>query len=53
MREAYNRFSLVYPLTPTIWLNWIRIEINLADTINAKQDVLSLFDRAVEDYQCK
>lgn len=53
LRQAYDRFSRVYPLTPTIWLNWLRIEMNLAETNEAKLDVLKIFERAVDDYQCK
>ncbi|KAF5293014.1 hypothetical protein FQA39_LY13783 [Lamprigera yunnana] len=50
MREAYNRFSEYYPLTPTIWLNWLNDEILLATTPVHKKNVLALFQRAVQDY---
>lgn len=53
MRKAYDRFSEYFPLTPSIWLAWIKDEIKLAASLINKKHVLSLFERAVQDYLCK
>ncbi|KAF5274090.1 hypothetical protein FQR65_LT04488 [Abscondita terminalis] len=50
MRAAYNRFSEYFPLTPEIWLTWIKDEIKLATSASEKKNILSLFQRAVQDY---
>lgn len=50
MREAYERFSKHFPLTGTLWLDWIRDEMRVASTDNEKKYIISLFDKAVDDY---
>nr|XP_023029603.1 squamous cell carcinoma antigen recognized by T-cells 3 [Leptinotarsa decemlineata] len=50
MREAYERFRKVFPLTPKLWLDWLRIEVNLANTSGEKDKLFTLFEQAVEDY---
>lgn len=53
LRAAYERFREVFPLTPTIWLSWIKDEITVANTEKEKQKILQLFQHAVKDYLCK
>lgn len=50
---AYERFHQLYPLTPTLWLDWIKIEISIAKHNNQHDRVFKLFNKAVEDYMCK
>lgn len=50
MREAYARFSKVFPLTSTLWLDWLRAESEVATTKEQKEELLKLFSQAVEDY---
>ncbi|XP_018578605.1 squamous cell carcinoma antigen recognized by T-cells 3 isoform X1 [Anoplophora glabripennis] len=50
LREAYQRFYEYFPLTPKLWLDWLRDEIKIAQTPEEHKHVYSLFDRAVEDY---
>lgn len=53
LRVARNNMSNVYPLSPELWLSWIRDEIMLATTTEQKVEVTQLCDRAVKDYMCK
>lgn len=53
MREACERFSQCFPLTPEIWLSWIKDEIRIASNTAEKENVLNLFSVAVQDYLCK
>lgn len=53
MRGAYERFHKCFPLTPKLWLTWIRDEIKIAQTPEEQKQIFNLFDKAVEDYLCK
>ncbi|KAJ8924369.1 hypothetical protein NQ315_007165 [Exocentrus adspersus] len=50
LREAYQRFSDCFPLTPKLWLDWLIDEMKIAQTADEQKHVFSLFDKAVEDY---
>ncbi|XP_050295375.1 squamous cell carcinoma antigen recognized by T-cells 3 [Anthonomus grandis grandis] len=50
LREAYQRFHEYFPLTPTLWMDWINVEKSVASTHGQKEFVFGLFDKAVEDY---
>nr|CAH7761238.1 unnamed protein product [Callosobruchus chinensis] len=50
LRESYQRFHECFPLTPKIWLNWIKDEIKIASSDKEKKHIFELFDKAVEDY---
>ncbi|KAJ8962585.1 hypothetical protein NQ318_000978 [Aromia moschata] len=50
MRAAYQRFHECYPLTPKLWLEWLRDEIRIANTTEEQKRLFSLFDKAVDDY---
>ncbi|KAJ8978971.1 hypothetical protein NQ317_001443 [Molorchus minor] len=52
MRAAYDRFHKCFPLTPKIWLEWIRDEIKISSTPEEQRRLFNLFDKAVEDYLC-
>lgn len=53
LRVARENMSTVYPLSPELWLSWIRDEIKLATTTEEKSEVVKLCERAVKDYVCK
>lgn len=53
LRAAYQRFHECFPLTPKLWLSWLRDEIKIANTNDEQKKIFELFDKAVEDYLCK
>lgn len=53
LREACERFRECFPLTPAIWLSWIKDEIKIASSDEEKKRIIDLFDLAVRDYLCK
>lgn len=53
LREACERFRECFPLTAAIWLAWIKDEIKIASNAAEKENVLKLFELAVQDYLCK
>ncbi|EZA54025.1 hypothetical protein DMN91_000267 [Ooceraea biroi] len=48
--DARQNMSNAYPLSPELWLSWIRDEIELALTDEDKVEITQLCERAVEDY---
>lgn len=50
LRAAREDMSSKYPLSPDLWLSWMRDEIKLATTIEQKTEVVKLCERAVKDY---
>lgn len=53
LRSARENMSSTYPLSPELWLSWMRDEIKLATTTEQKAEVAKLCERAVKDYLCK
>lgn len=53
LRAAYQRFHECFPLTPKLWLAWLRDEIKVANTSEEQKNIFTLFDKAVEDYLCE
>lgn len=53
LRLARENMSSKYPLSPDIWLAWLRDEIKLAITPEQRTAVTQLCERAVVDYLCK
>lgn len=53
LRIARENMSIVYPLSPELWLSWIKDEINCAYTAEQKDNIVKLCKRAVNDYLCK
>lgn len=53
LRVARENMSNVYPLSPELWLSWMRDEIKLATTAEQRAEVVKLCERAVKDYLCK
>nr|XP_045609668.1 squamous cell carcinoma antigen recognized by T-cells 3-like isoform X1 [Procambarus clarkii] len=49
-RHARQRMSEVYPLTPELWLDWIRDEQKVCTSDEERQYIVELFERAVKDY---
>ncbi|XP_064460497.1 squamous cell carcinoma antigen recognized by T-cells 3-like [Ornithodoros turicata] len=50
LRAAREAMSKIFPLTPELWLDWIKDESQLADTDDEKDHVVKLFERGVKDY---
>jgi len=53
LQDARQNMSNAYPLTPELWLSWMRDEMKLANTAEERDEVTQLCERAVEDYVCK
>lgn len=53
LRAARENMSSKYPLSPELWLSWMRDEIKLAVTSEQKSELVKLCERAVKDYLCK
>lgn len=52
LRTARENMSSKYPLSPELWLSWMRDEIKLATTQEQKAEIVKLCERAVKDYFC-
>uniref|UniRef100_A0A182T4X0 RRM domain-containing protein n=1 Tax=Anopheles maculatus TaxID=74869 RepID=A0A182T4X0_9DIPT len=50
IRQSAEIFSAMYPLSPEIWLRWLKIESSLATTDEQVEQVEKLFQRALNDY---
>lgn len=50
IREAYSRFSAVYPLSQELWLKYLSIEMNVALSPKEIEFVEGLFRKALADY---
>ncbi|XP_036318708.1 squamous cell carcinoma antigen recognized by T-cells 3 [Rhagoletis pomonella] len=50
IREAYSRFSSVYPLSQDLWLKYLSIEMNVALSPKEIEFVESLFRKSLSDY---
>ncbi|CAL8071274.1 unnamed protein product [Calicophoron daubneyi] len=51
LRQARENMSAVYPLSPALWLDWIRDERNIATTVEEQKNIERLFRRAISDYE--
>ncbi|KOX76546.1 Squamous cell carcinoma antigen recognized by T-cells 3 [Melipona quadrifasciata] len=52
LRAARENMSTKYPLSPELWLSWMRDEIKLAVTPEQKSEIVKICERAVKDYLC-
>ncbi|XP_078042817.1 spliceosome associated factor 3, U4/U6 recycling protein [Augochlora pura] len=50
LRAARENMSSKYPLSPELWLSWMRDEIKIATTPEERAEVVKLCERAVKDY---
>nr|XP_050029161.1 squamous cell carcinoma antigen recognized by T-cells 3-like isoform X1 [Dermacentor andersoni] len=50
LREAREAMAKIFPLTPELWLEWIKDESTLCESDEDKEKVMPLFERAVHDY---
>ncbi|XP_035894910.1 squamous cell carcinoma antigen recognized by T-cells 3 [Anopheles stephensi] len=50
IRQSAEIFAAMYPLSPEIWLRWLKIESSLATTDEQVEKVEKLFQRALNDY---
>ena len=53
LRIARENMSSKYPLTPEIWLSWLRDEMKIAVTPEQKMAIMELCEKAVQDYLCE
>ena len=52
LKQAREAFALDYPLTETLWLEWLQDEVSIATSVEEKRALLSLMDKSVSDYLC-
>jgi squamous cell carcinoma antigen recognized by T-cells 3 len=50
IRQSCELFAAVYPLSPEIWLRWLKTELTVASSEAEVQRVFELFQRALADY---
>uniref|UniRef100_A0A182JKK0 RRM domain-containing protein n=1 Tax=Anopheles atroparvus TaxID=41427 RepID=A0A182JKK0_ANOAO len=50
IRQSAEIFAAMYPLSPEIWLRWLKIEASIATTDEQIEKVEKLFQRALNDY---
>ncbi|XP_037937813.1 squamous cell carcinoma antigen recognized by T-cells 3 isoform X2 [Teleopsis dalmanni] len=50
IRESYNKFAEVYPLSAELWLKYIKVEVILAQSESEIKKVEELFRKALSDY---
>lgn len=53
LREARKDMSSKFPLNADIWISWLSDEITLATSKEDKENVVKLFERALQDYICR
>lgn len=51
LRLARRQMHSVYPLSPALWLDWIKDELKVAVSPAEKRQVEELFNQAIEDYE--
>ncbi|CAH3157953.1 unnamed protein product [Porites lobata] len=51
VRNARESMSKIFPLTQELWSEWLKDEMPLACIPEQKENLISLFERAVKDYQ--
>lgn len=49
-RKAREKMREVYPLTPELWLEWVRDEQKVCTTDEERKYIVGLFEYAVQDY---
>ena len=50
LRSSRERFAELFPLSPDLWISWLKDEQSLAVSPEEKQGVIELYERAVKDY---
>ncbi|XP_062533562.1 squamous cell carcinoma antigen recognized by T-cells 3-like [Armigeres subalbatus] len=50
IRQSAEIFAEVYPLSPEIWIRWLKIEASMASSSEQIKKVDTLFRRALDDY---
>lgn len=50
LRAAREAMQVLYPLAEALWLGWLQDEAAVAKTPAAAEEVVALFDKAVQDY---
>ncbi|ESQ54904.1 hypothetical protein EUTSA_v10024416mg [Eutrema salsugineum] len=50
LRQAREAMSAIFPLSPSLWLEWARDEASLASSENVPE-IVKLYERGLSDYQ--
>jgi len=50
LRTARNNMKIIYPLSETLWLEWISDEKRVACTPEEKKEILNLYESSFKDY---
>ncbi|XP_010439063.1 PREDICTED: squamous cell carcinoma antigen recognized by T-cells 3 [Camelina sativa] len=50
LRQAREAMSAIFPLSPSLWLEWARDEASLASSENVSE-IVKLYERGLSDYQ--
>ncbi|OUM62533.1 hypothetical protein PIROE2DRAFT_11168 [Piromyces sp. E2] len=50
LRTARNNMKNIYPLSETLWLEWINDEKRVACTSEEKKEILNLYESSTKDY---
>ncbi|CAN8230723.1 unnamed protein product [Cochlearia groenlandica] len=50
LRQAREAMSVIFPLSPSLWLEWARDEASLASSENLPE-IVKLYERGLSDYQ--
>uniref|UniRef100_A0A1J3I6W5 Squamous cell carcinoma antigen recognized by T-cells 3 n=1 Tax=Noccaea caerulescens TaxID=107243 RepID=A0A1J3I6W5_NOCCA len=50
LRQAREAMSAIFPLSPSLWLEWARDEASLASSDNVPE-IVKLYERGLSDYQ--
>lgn len=53
LERARMNMHQVFPLTETLWLDWIHDAKKEANTEQGRQKLMELYDLAQDDYLCK
>lgn len=52
LREARENFAKLFPLPEDIWLAWIQDESSVANSEEEKEQIITLYQRSLKDFQC-
>ncbi|CAA7037351.1 unnamed protein product [Microthlaspi erraticum] len=50
LRQARKAMSAIFPLSPSLWLEWAKDEASLASSDNVPE-IVKLYERGLSDYQ--
>lgn len=50
VRQSHELFSAAFPLSPNIWMDWLKLERGIANTAEELKKLIPLYRRALKDY---